>query len=157
MFSLRQILVKYAKSIIVECMAFLEPGNFCRAEEYHQGFMTRVNESEIKEGDLYTLLARFEQDIDRAAKLPVRSLDIKHKSGIAVVRFAFVSSDLKPVIETEETMKQGIINDLNGAVVIDPITRTSLAIKEAYFRDYFEDQFGKYLAESQLRPLAVSC
>jgi hypothetical protein len=129
-------------------MAFLETGIFCAAEEYARGLSHRVNETQLQTNDLYTMLLRLDSEEKAAAKLAVRPLEIASKMGFAVVRFTFLDPNLNPTYETKETVANGLIAKVQGVVVTNAYTGEKFAVNQAYFKDYFDDQFGNTLAES---------
>lgn len=130
-------------------MAFLETGTFCSAEEYAANSHRRVVEAQLQKDELYMMNMRLERGAREAAKLAVRTVSVAQKSGLALVRFVFLDDELNPTVETYETMSDGFISRVRGAVIVDPQAEEEFAVTQAYFRDYFEDQFGGALANSE--------
>lgn len=122
---------------------------FCSAEEYAAHLHRRVTEAQLRRDELYMMNMRLESSVREAAKLAVRTISVTHKRGLALVRFAFLDDELNPTVETRETMADGFISRVNGAVIVDRQAEERLAVTQAYFRDYFDDQFGGALAASE--------
>lgn len=128
-------------------MAFLETGIFCSGEEYARGVPNRIHEGQLREEDIYTLCLHLESEKRQATKMAVRTLKIVQKTGFAVIKFAFLDPDLNSRIKTTETIADGLINKLQGACMVDTTTQEKFVVDQAYFKDYFEDQFGSILAK----------
>jgi hypothetical protein len=129
-------------------MAFLESGTFCSADEYKSGLPRRVDETQLRIGDLYTFAMKLESEKREAAKLAVRALKLISKAGLTVVSIAFVDIDLNPINSAKAYLVNGLVDEVPGTNVVDPTTNESFAIRQAYFKDYFEEQFGGLLAAS---------
>lgn len=135
-------------------MAFLESASFCSLEQYQSSLAQRVHETALQANELFMLALRLSGDNKHeAAKFPVRSKEIVRKTGLAVIQFTFLDNDLNPINESTAQMRDGIVNQVQGALVVDPATREEFKILEGHFKDYFDDQFGGVLVESQEQTL----
>lgn len=103
-------------------------------------------EDELEIGGLYTYMMQLTHEQYYAAKQPVRIEEISRKTGLVTVRFAFLDHDLLPEYEANEEIAHGIIRCNKDAVFTDLATGEDLSLTEAYIRDYFEEQFGDFLA-----------
>lgn len=125
-------------------MAFLEAGYFCSAEEYRRDVENRVNESEVRTDEVYALAALLKSTTREAAKVPVRlSAPVD-----GLVEVVFLDDDLQPEVTFNGAMYDGMLSIVHGRI-IDGDTNRGHVIKEAFLKDYFEDQFGDMLAESR--------
>ena len=130
-------------------MAFLETGKFCTQTEYFNHIGNRLHESQLKVGELGVMMLRLSSEKREAAKKPVRIIEVQEKTGLAVVRFALLDDNLDTQADTTETVANGLIDGVKGAHMIDPKDETRLPIRQAYVRDYFEEQFGGALREEE--------
>ena len=129
-------------------MASLETSVFCSAAEYNQGRPKRANEQSLGEDDIYNLAVLLDSETRPAAKLAVQTQEISHGAGFVAVRFAFLDGNLKPTIQTEQVLYDGLINAFSGIVIVDTGTTEKYNIVQAYFKDFFDDQIIEALAQS---------
>lgn len=129
-------------------MAYLESGIFCSASEYENGLAGRVNDAELERDEIYTLVMRLDSEKREASKMAVRTIEVNQKLGLAVVKLAFLNEELEPTREAQETVADGLIHKLSNTVIVEIQTQAQYAITQAYFKDYFEDQFGDYMTRS---------
>ena len=137
-------------------MAFIEPADFCGFEEYRSGLSRRLHESQLQNNELYMLMMSLKSTTREAARTPIRLLNIADKSGIAVVHFAFLDSELNPVTESSQNLADGLLSDFGEYKIRDPATKESFRVHTAYLKDYFEDQFGGTLVNGQALSTAGS-
>lgn len=128
-------------------MAFLETGVATTATEYESGLATRVHESSIIRDDIYSLIVRLRSKNYEAAKYATQIRAVHEAVGMVAVTFAFLDSNLEPLYETCESMQNGLVTSLEGRRFKDADGSGKLTITQAYFKDYFDDQFGGFLAE----------
>jgi hypothetical protein len=95
------------------------------------------------------MLLRLDTEEREATKLAIRPYEVRTRtSGMAIIKFAFLTPNLEPELEVQETMRDGLINPVNQATVIDYVKGLEYEPTEAYLKDYFDDQFGDFLSES---------
>lgn len=131
-------------------MAFLETGQFCPQDEYDRGINQRITSHEFRQGDLYMVMLSLDADECEAAKYPVRMLDIHRSYGAVAVQFAFLNKNLQEEHVALEPLEDDFIRNCSTATMCRTRDDKRFPILEGYFKDYFEDQFGPALAESQL-------
>jgi len=136
-------------------MAFIESGAFCRREEYSNGLIRRIHETQLQNGELYMIMMSLDGEKREAAKKAARLLEIAPKTGLAVVKFAFLSNELAPELEMTQTVEDGLINDSKNILMVDTTLQEKFPVAQAYFKDYFDDQFGNVLAESSSLSLVI--
>jgi hypothetical protein len=130
-------------------MPYLEETNFCAIQEYTKGFFSRVLETSVQLDEIYTLMMRLDKD-ERAAHSPIRMIDARAKTGMSVVRFALLDKDLNPRTERVQAMVDGLIIDNEGSLTVyDSSKNIGYIAKQAYLKDYNDDQFGNLLVNSR--------
>lgn len=130
-------------------MPYLEETSFCEIYEYKRGLGNRILETNLRKDDLYMLMLKLDDSEKEAAKQAVRVNQVGRlkKSGIAAVRFAFLNNSLETTITTTEKINDGILHGFEN-VVFRSRGGKMFDIDEAYFKDYFDDQFGLLLEVS---------
>ncbi len=126
-------------------MAFLENGAFCSLEEYADSIHRRANETQLQPGELYTLMMRLEQGEREAAKKPIRTIEIAQKTGLTVLKFVFLNNNLETELETKRIIRDGFMAT-KLLCMKDPATGQKFPVQQGYLKDYFDDQFGSFLA-----------
>lgn len=129
-------------------MAFLESGVFCTAEEYQRGLSHRVDEGQLQVDDIYTMFLLLDSVEREATKLAVRPREILKKEGLIIVRFAFLDKELNIQHEGKEVMQDGLITNVRETIVVDNERSKKYGAAQAYLKDYFDEQFGHLLSES---------
>jgi hypothetical protein len=128
-------------------MAFLEEAQFCGAEEYNTGVSKRITALELRQEDFYMMMFRLKGDQREAAKLAVKMLKVARPAGITVVKFAVVDTELKEGYVATEKLTDDFVAGAETIAVRDREFGGVYNVSEAYFKDYFEDQFGDMLEE----------
>lgn len=126
-------------------MAFLEDPHFCALDEYNSGLHKRIAALSLRSEDLYTMMFRLDDETRQAAKLAVKMLDIARSIGMTVVTFAVVDADLNQKYIATEQLTNDFVMGAKTIGVRDVESGHGYAVREAYFKDYFEDQFGEFL------------
>lgn len=130
-------------------MAFLEVSDFCSIEEYKSNLSNRADENQLRPDELFTLMLRLIDAKREAAKQPVKIQKVTEKGGIFAVRFAVLDDNLEPYAEVVQPMRDGVIDKFDNCKFIDSKTHVQYDMRDGYFRDYFQDQFGGFLQVSE--------
>ncbi len=126
-------------------MAFLEIPDFCELEEYRNNIHRRAVESELQVDEIYTLMMQLEDSKNQAAKQVVMIEKVSRNCGLVAVRFSFLDEDLKPEDSVLEKMSNGFIESFDEGIFVDLDENKEFNVKQGYFRDYFDDQFGDFM------------
>ncbi len=132
-------------------MAFLESGIFCSYEEYKQGFDRHVDGSELQEDSFYTIAMLLDSEKWDASKQAARVIQAAKGAGFYAVKHVFVDKDLNDMENTTCIVKveQGTIRRMPKVKIKDLRTDELFSIREAYYLDYFDEQFGGLLRQGQ--------
>jgi len=130
-------------------MGFLETGQLCSLEVYNNHRQERVAESDLEVDGLYVYMMYLDTSDRLAALQPARIESMQKVSGFVIVRFAFLDEDLIPSHIEDEAVNDGIVSVSENAVFAEYATGQDFPVQEAYLRDYFEEQFGQFLAEAR--------
>lgn len=130
-------------------MAFLEKPIFCSVSEYKNGQPNRALEHDLQKDELYMVNLRLRGEKREAAKVPARLGEIEREAGVIAVRFSLLDSNLEPVGQAYESVSDGYMSAIQGISIRDVTNDTKYKIAQAYFMDYFDDQFGDVLEQSR--------
>lgn len=129
-------------------MAFLEAATFCSPEEYKRGLAMRSHENQIRYDDIYMMLMSL-KDHNRAAKWPIKLLEIAPKVGFTAIKFSILDRNLQPVATSDQFINNGIVTSGEEDFwCFETATEQKYLVTQSYFKDYFEDQIVDLLLDS---------
>lgn len=131
-------------------MSFLERGRFCSRHEFATHESSRVTSGDVVAGDTYTAMMRLDDEDKEAALLPVQVIARTQKTGLTVVRLAFMDKEGNHIVESEGCMSDGYLSEFKNSPVIVRNTQTDqqYGIVTSYLRDPWTEFLHLSMAES---------